>query len=156
MGAVNRFFIDLGPLRRSRDFRPLFTGQMLNMLGNQLAVVAIPFQVYELTRSSLQVGAVSSAQLVPLVMGALVGGSVADAFGSRAVMIATALAMAVTSGALAVNAGFAHPSVVVIYVASGLGAGMGGAYSTACTFMAPALLPPDRLLAAFATMQVVD
>jgi MFS family permease len=154
--VANRFLIDLRPLRQSRDFRLLFVGQMVNMLGNQLAVVAIPFQVYELTRSSLQVGAVSLAQLVPLVIGALVGGSVADTLGRRAVMIATALAMAASSAALAVNAGFAHPSVVLIYVASGLGAGMGGAYSTACTSLAPSLVAPDRLLAAFATMQVVD
>ena len=101
---ANRFLIDLGPLRQSRDFRLLFAGQMVNMLGNQLAVVAIPFQVYELTRSSLQVGGVSLAQLIPLVVGALAGGSVADAVGRRAVMLVTALALAATSTALAVNA----------------------------------------------------
>lgn len=48
----NRILMDLGPLRESRDFRLLFVGQMVNMVGNQLAVVAIPVQVYELTRSS--------------------------------------------------------------------------------------------------------
>jgi MFS family permease len=152
----NRFLIDLAPLRQSRDFRFLFAGQMVNMVGNQLAVVAIPFQVYELTRSSLQVGGVSMAQLIPLVVGALAGGSLADAVGRRAVMVVTALALAATSTALAVNAGSGHPSVVVIYVASALGAGAGGAYSTACTSLAPSLVAPERLLAAFATMQVVD
>ena len=44
----NQILMDLGPLRDSRDFRLLFVGQMVNMLGNQLTVVAIPFQVYEL------------------------------------------------------------------------------------------------------------
>ena len=152
----NRILMDLGPLRDSRDFRLLFAGQMVNMLGNQLTVVAIPFQVYELTRSSLQVGAVSLAQVVPLVIGALVGGAAGSAVARRILMIATSLVIAMTSGALAVNACLGHSSLLVIYVASALGAGAGGAYSTACSSVTPSLVTPGRLLAAFATMQVVE
>ena len=73
--VANRIFLDLGPLRESRGFRLLFAGQFVEVFGSQLTAVAIPFQVYELTRSSLQVGLVSLAQLVPLVAGALTGGS---------------------------------------------------------------------------------
>ena len=152
----NRILMDLGPLRDSRDFRLLFAGQMVNMLGNQLTVVAIPFQVYELTRSSLQVGAVSLAQVVPLVIGALVGGAAGSAVARRILMIATSLVIAMTSGALAVNACLGHSSLLVIYVANMLGAGAGGAYSTACSSVTPSLVTPGRLLAAFATMQVVE
>jgi MFS family permease len=151
-----RILMDLEPLRQSRDFRLLFAGQMINMLGNQLTVVAIPFQVYALTRSSLQVGAVSLAQVVPLVIGALVGGSAGNVLGRRTVMTATSLVIAATSGVLAVNACLGHPSVVIIYVASALGAGAGGAYSTACNSATPSLVTPERLLAAYAAMQVVD
>ena len=118
--------MDLEPLRQSRDFRLLFLGQMVNMLGNQLTVVAIPFQVYALTRSSLQVGAVSLAQVVPLVLGALLGGSTGNVMGRRTVMLTTSLVLAATSGALAVNACLGPPSIVLIYVASALGAGAGG------------------------------
>jgi MFS family permease len=152
----NRILMDLGPLRDSRDFRLLFVGQMVNMLGNQLTVVAIPFQVYELTRSSLQVGAVSLAQAVPLVVGALVGGSAGSAVARRTLLIATSVVFAITSGALAVNACLGHPSLLLIYVAGALGAGAGGAFSTACSSVVPSLVTPGRLLAAFATMQVVD
>lgn len=152
----NRVLMDFDPLRQSRDFRLLFVGQMVNMLGNQLAVVAIPFQVYELTRSSLQVGAVSLAQVVPLVVGAFAGGSAGNAMGRRTVMITTSLVFASTSGALAVNACLGHPSLPLIYVASALGAGAGGAYSAACSSVIPSLVGPGRLLAAFAIMQVVD
>ena len=62
-----RILVDTTPLRESRDFRLLFTGQLISTLGTQLTVVAIPYQVYRLTHSSLQVGAISLAQLVPLV-----------------------------------------------------------------------------------------
>ena len=62
-----RILVDVTPLRVSRDFRLLFIGALISTLGSQLTVVAIPFQVYAETHSSLQVGAVSLAQLVPFV-----------------------------------------------------------------------------------------
>ena len=51
-----RIFIDLTPLRESRDLRWLLGGQLVSLLGNQLTAVAIPYQVYVLTHSSLDVG----------------------------------------------------------------------------------------------------
>lgn len=57
----------MSPPRASRDFRALFVGQTVSMVGSQFTVVAIAFQVYSLTRSSFQVGAVSLAQLLPFV-----------------------------------------------------------------------------------------
>src|SRR6185437_16220067 len=66
-----RILVDTTPLRESRDFRLLFIGQLISMLGSQLTVVAIPYQVYRETHSSLQVGAISLAQLFPFIAGAL-------------------------------------------------------------------------------------
>ena len=57
--AARRLFIDLTPLRRSRDLRRLVSGELVSVLGNQLTAVAVPYQVYQLTRSSLAVGLVS-------------------------------------------------------------------------------------------------
>lgn len=96
------------------------------------------------------------AQVVPLVVGALLGGSAGNAIGRRTIMITTSLVLAATSGALAVNACLGHPSIVLIYIASALDAGAGGMYSTARSSVTPSLVTPERLLAAFATMQVVD
>ena len=62
-----RVLIDVGPLRRSKDFRYLFFGEMISLIGSGLTTVAIPFQLYSLTGSSLQVGLASLAQLVPLM-----------------------------------------------------------------------------------------
>ena len=41
-----RILVDTTPLRESRDFRLLFIGQLISILGTQLTVVAIPYQVY--------------------------------------------------------------------------------------------------------------
>src|SRR6516225_9286775 len=99
-----RILVDTTPLRESRDFRLLFTGQLISMLGNQLTVVAIPYQVYGMTHSSLQVGLISLAQLFPFLAGALLAGPIGDAVDRRRIMVWTAVALTLTSGAMAVNA----------------------------------------------------
>jgi MFS family permease len=154
--VASRILIDLGPLRGNRGFRLLFAGQLVEVFGSQLTTVAIPFQVYALTRSSLQVGAVSLAQLGPLVLGALIGGTVGDAIDRRRILVVTALMMALTSGALAVNAASAHPSLLAIYLVSAAAAGVGGMASTASTAAVPSLVGPQNLVAAYASMQVTD
>lgn len=157
MGVVaNRILLDLSPLRGSRDFRLLFAGQMVSLAGSQLAAVAVPFQVYALTRSSLQVGAVSLGQVIPLVAGALVGGSLGDVADRRRLLIVTSALLALTSGALAANATAPHPSLVIVYLVSALAAGLGGVVSTAVQAVVPSLVAGDRLVAAFGSMQIVD
>jgi len=69
LGRRARVLIDLGPLRRSRDLRLLVFGEQVSVLGTQLTTVAVPYQVYQLTHSSLDVGLVSLAQLFPLIGG---------------------------------------------------------------------------------------
>jgi MFS family permease len=153
---ARRILIDLVPLRQSRDFRLLFAGQVVSMTGNQLTSVAIPFQIYALTRSSLQVGAVSLAQLGPLVLGALIGGSLADSLDRRRLLVIGSVLLALTSAALALNASLAHCSVVAMYLVSGCGAGIGGMVSSSSGGVIPTLVDADQLTAAYAAMQVVD
>ena len=148
--------IDLDPLKGSREFRLLFAGQLVGVLGSQLTLVAVAFQVYQLTHSSLEVGAVSLVQLVPLVLGALVGGVLGDAADRRRLLIAAGAVLATTSGALALNAGLEHPSVLAIYLIAAVAAGFGGVLSTASSSSVPTLVPGGQLVAAFASMQVVD
>jgi MFS family permease len=152
----NRILIDLGPLRESRGFRLLFAGEFVEVFGSQLTAVAIPFQVYALTRSSLQVGLVSLAQLVPLIAGALIGGSLGDALDRRLILLVASVLLALTSGGLAVNALAAHPSLIALYLVSAAAAGLAGASSTASNAAVPALVPPRHLVPAFAATQVVN
>jgi MFS family permease len=150
-----RILVDTTPLRESREFRLLFTGQLISVLGTQLTVVAIPYQVYGLTHSSLQVGAVSLAQLIPFIAGALAAGPVGDAVDRRPIMVWTAAAMALTSTILAINAAVTHPSLVVIYVVSSLAAGLMGFSNTARMASVPGLVERRQLPAAFAINQIV-
>ena len=69
---------DLTPLRRSAEFRRLYTGFTLSNIGSQMAVVAVGLQVYDQTGSTAAVGVVGLFALVPLVVMGLYGGSLAD------------------------------------------------------------------------------
>ena len=150
-----RILVDVTPLRESRDFRLLFIGQLVSTLGTQLTVVAIPYQVYKLTGSSLQVGAISLAQLIPLVIGSLAAGPIGDAVDRRKIMLWTTFAMMCTSTILAVNASVQHPSLVALYVVSSVAAGFAGFSSTARTASVPALVEARHIPAASAFSQII-
>ena len=79
-----------------------------------------------------------------------------DAIGRRRLLIVTSPALALTSGALAVNAALARPSLLVLYLVSAVAAMLGGMVSTACNSAVPSLVEARHLVAAYATMQVVD
>ena len=110
--------MDLGPLRRHRDFRLLFIGQGVSFLGSMITYVAFPFQAYEISHSSLVVGLLGAVELVPLLGSALVGGAIADAVDRRRMMQITELAFAGASAALLVNPLLPEPRVWVIFVSS--------------------------------------
>jgi MFS family permease len=150
-----RILVDTTPLRESRDFRLLFGGQLVSTLGTQLTVVAIPYQVYSMTHSTLQVGAISLAQLFPFLAGALAAGPVGDAVDKRSIMIWTSVASMLTSGALAVNAAAAHPSLLALYLVSSLAAGFMGFANTARMAAVPGLVGRRHLTAAMAMTQIV-
>src|SRR5687767_7287021 len=64
---------------RSRDFSLLWFGSFVSQAGSQMHVVAVSWQVYELTKDPLALGAIGVARIVPLVLLALGSGVLADA-----------------------------------------------------------------------------
>ena len=142
-------------MRESRDFRLLFAGLLVSMLGNQLTTVAIPFQVFSMTHSSLQVGLVSLAQLVPLVVGSLIGGTLGDVMDRRRLMVISSALSALAAAGLMANALLPHPSLVAIYLISALAAGLLGLASPARTAAIPRMVRPELLVAAYSFNQIV-
>jgi len=138
--ARPRLLVDLTPLRVSRDYRLLFTGNAVSYLGRQLTVVAIPFQVFTITGSSLAVGMIGLATVVPLVTLSLAGGAIADAVDRRKLLLVTQLLSAATSAGLALNAGSSSPRLWPIYVLAALSAGLAGADQPARNAMIPNLV----------------
>jgi len=108
--------IDLGPLRRHRDYRLLWIGLAVSFFGSEITYVAVPYQVYRLTGSTAVVGLLALVALAPLLLSAIVGGAFADAVDRRKMIRVTELGMAACSGVLLVNALLPHPQVWVLFV----------------------------------------
>ena len=103
--------MDVTPLRTSRDFRLLFTAGTVFYLGGMISYVAIPYQLYTLTGSNAAVGLIGLVELVPLVVGGLYGGALADHVDRRKLLVVTGVAQAVITALLAVNALQEQPAV---------------------------------------------
>jgi MFS family permease len=149
-----RLLADVTPLRVSRDFRVLFAGSAISYLGRQLTVVAIPFQVFLITRSSLAVGMVGLVTVVPLVALSLAGGAIADAVDRRKLLLVTQILSASTSAGLALNAGSASPRLWPIYVLAALSAGLAGVDLPARNAVIPKLVGRELFPSAAALSQI--
>ena len=79
--------MDLTPLRESRDFRLLFIGKSVSDFGDEIVATVVPFQVYQLTHSTLAVGLLGLCALVPVFVFPIVGGAFADAVERRRFVI---------------------------------------------------------------------
>jgi MFS family permease len=95
--------IDTSPLAHP-GYRRLFWGIAATTIGQQMTLVAVPFQVYLLTGSSFMVGVTSMIALVPLVVFGLLGGAIADAMDRTRLLVITSVGAAVTSALLAAQA----------------------------------------------------
>ena len=118
--------MDVGPLRRHREYRLLFAGQALSFFGAMLTYVAIPYQVYHLTGSSLAVGLLSLAALVPLLVTAFIGGAFADAVDRRRMLQLAELALGLATAILFFNSLLDEPKVWVLFVVTPLMAAIDG------------------------------
>jgi MFS family permease len=118
--------LDISPLRRHRDLRLVFVGQLVSAFGNFITYVALPVQVYGLTRSSAAVGLIGSVQLVPLAVTALWGGALADSLDRRSLLLRCEALMALGSFALVVNSLLPKPSVTVLFVVAAFTSAVNG------------------------------
>ena len=154
-GLFARIAVDIRPLRESRDFRRLWFGTGISAIGSQITTVAIPFQVYAETRSTLLVGFLGVAALLPLLVVPIYGGAVADAVDRRRMLLVSDLALLAVTGALVVNALLPSPSVWFLFVAEALGTAAYGFQRPARNALTPRLVRDDQLLAAIAVEDVV-
>ena len=150
-----RLLVNVAPLRESRDFRLLFGGQLASMFGSQLTLIAVPFQVYHATHSSLWVGLVYLIQLPLLVVGSIWGGAVGDRVDRRTLLVITAVVLSVLSALLALNAQLPHPYFSGIVALAALSAGVAGFANPARNAAIPRLVRREQLVAAYSINQII-
>lgn len=153
--AIRGVAVDITPLRRSRDFRLLWFGQLISLTGRYITLVALPFQVFLLTRSSLAVGLIGLVELGPLMAFSILGGPITDRVDRRLLILFTEIALAATSGLLLIGALVGHPPLAYLYVVAGLQAGLFGINLPTRAAAVPNLVSRADLPAALALNQVL-
>jgi MFS family permease len=117
---------------RSRNFRLLWTGQTISMLGDTAFLVALGWRTFTLTGSARSLGYVLTLQGVGLLLTVLVGGALADRYDRRKLMLVSDFARFGLIGALTVVDGLGHLSIGILL-------GLAFAEGLATGFFTPAL-----------------
>ena len=146
--------VDASPLRLDHDYRWWWAGQMISAFGNQATRVAVRYQVYVLTGSVLAVGGLTLVQFLAIVCFALGGGSLADAFDRRRLLIVAHLGMGATSIGLVVLSLMPAPPIPAILVLAFIGAGLGSVDLGTRQSAISRLVPRERLPSAIALNQL--
>lgn len=154
--GIGALLVDPAPLRLDREFRLLWIGQSISLLGRMITLVVLPYQVYVLTGDVLTVGALSIAQLVPILAFTLGGGAFADAVDRRKVLIVTQIALALCSAAFAIVSLTPEPSIASIFAIAFVAAGLGAVDQPARASAVPRLVPLVRLPSALSLNQVAN
>lgn len=145
---------DRAPLRQ-KDFRRLWTSNIVTVIGGQLAVVAVPQQIYELTRSLAYVGLTGLFALVPLVIAGLWGGSLADVMDRRKLLIITSSGLTATAVLFWVQAALDWRNVWFVLVLLAVQSGFFGVNQPTRSATIPRLIPLEQLPAANALNMTV-
>jgi len=129
------YIINFSLLKRNRDFSLLYVGQLISFLGTMITSVALPYQVYHLTQSTLMVGLISLFQLIPLLFTALAGGVLADRCHRKTLLILAESSLALGCLVLTWNAQLTTPHLWLIFITAALMSAMNGLHRPALESM---------------------
>jgi DHA3 family tetracycline resistance protein-like MFS transporter len=144
----------LAPLRH-RDFRLLWSGMCVSLIGDGLFLVALAWQVYAISNAPTALSLVGIAMTVPTIVLLLVGGVVADRVNRRVVMLGADVVRGLAVGALAVlslTGAIELWHVVALVAVYGAGAAF---FGPAFDAIVPDVLPASELAQANSLDQFV-
>lgn len=144
---MRSLMIDVSPLRSSPEFRLVFSARIVSLFGIALTTVGVPWQVYEMTRSSLAVSGAAALVGVTTLVGTLAGGIVADRYDRRKVILLCRGTAAIVFGVLAVNAAIPSPQLWLLYLCVAVN-GATAISQSALMAVTPAIVERDQLAAA--------
>jgi len=146
--------VDVRPLRSSAAFRRLWLCGALSAVGWQLTTVAVLYQAWQLTHSSVAVGAIGLVRAVPTVVLGLVGGTLADSFDRRRLVLLTTSGQLGAAVLLAMQALAGARSLPVLLALVAAQAGFGALGAPARRTFPVHLLARDQLGAGIALNQL--
>lgn len=135
-----KYFLNFSILYRNRNFGLLFIGQFVSFIGTMITSVALPYQIYHETHSTLMVGLLGFFQLMPLLLTALIGGVFADRYHRRLLLMITESALSIGCLLLAWNASLSVPHIWVIFLVASIMSGINGLHRPAIESMTQQLV----------------
>lgn len=141
---------------RVRDFAFYWTARTTSWLGDGVMVVALPWQVYELTNSPTAMGVVGAVQMVPIFAFTLIGGVASDRVDRRRVILASEIVRGVAAGVaglLAVTGDLRLWHIGIMVVVFGLGQAFAG---PAFGSIVPQIVPEELLVQANSALFTVN
>ncbi|OGH20408.1 MAG: hypothetical protein A3D74_01645 [Candidatus Levybacteria bacterium RIFCSPHIGHO2_02_FULL_37_13] len=105
-----------------RDFRLLWFGQLISIIGTQMQIVALNWHIYILTNSAVALGIIGLTRFLPIVVFSLIGGSVADVFNRKKVMLVMQISLAFFAFVLAITSFANIVNPIIIYSITALSA----------------------------------
>ena len=145
-----------------RDFRLVWGGNFISILGTQMQMIAINWQIYELLAGTdasinffgrtiplnveaLGLGGVGLARVIPIMIFAVIGGNLADVMNRRQLLLWTNAAAAFFSLVLAVLSLTGHITVAAIYLLTAAVAATAAFSAPAFQSLIPNLVPEEHL-----------
>lgn len=144
--------IDVAPLRQDRDFRWLWSGQLVNNLGGQVTLVALPYQVFVMTGSPLAVGGLAAMTLAGLMTFSLPGGVVVDRYDRRRILLVAQVVAGLVSLSLGLLA-IGGPPLPVLYLLAFVAAAVSSIDEPTRQSIIPRIVAQERRPAAFVLNQ---
>ena len=156
---MNRRFsaalVDISPLLESPAYRAMWFGQLISLLGSNMRLVAVAWQVFDLTGSTVAVGMVGLVEVVPLITVSIFGGTFVDT-GNRKRLIAVAqVALMMCSGLLAALSLTGTITLLWIYVLTGIASAFNAIDRPARSSLLPHVIPEGKMASAMALRQVL-
>lgn len=121
-----RYLIDFSLLHRNRNFCLLYVGQFVSFMGTMITRVALPYQVYHETHSTLWIGLLSLCELLPLLATALLGGVLADRHHRQRLLFIAEILLVMGCLLLIYNVMLTKPHIWIIFVAGTFMSAMDG------------------------------
>jgi MFS family permease len=137
-----------------RDFRLIWSAELLSETGTEIQRVAVAWQIFELTGNPLNLGLLGLVRFVPLFLFGLAGGVVADRYDRRRTLIGVQFAQMAISATFAGLTATHQITVLWIYALTALSALLGAISGPTQHALIPALVPTAAIPAAM-TMGVL-
>jgi len=147
-------FLDLSPLRVSRDYRLLFFGQLVSFFGGMMTFIVVPWQMYQLTGSSAMVGLIYLFELVPMFTLAFLGGALADYVDKRKLLRITEIFQTLLTAILLANALLDQPRIWVLFVCVAGHAGLAALQRPAFESIIQKIIPQELMTSVMALNSV--